>query len=94
MKNDPLTGTLVGVLAVSVLLSMFYFYSFVNKTREIRQSQGVLLGIQQRRQIFQALIMDVGEYSQTHPAIDPLLEAAGLKLKSGATAPATKPANK
>ena len=73
---------------------MFYFYSFVNKTREIRQSQGVLLGIQQHRQLFQALIMDVGEYSKTHPAIDPLLEAADLKPKSGATAPAPKPPTK
>jgi hypothetical protein len=94
MKNDPLTGTLVGVLAVSVLFSMFYFYSYVNKTREIRQSQVMLAGINQRRQIFQALIMDVAEYSKTHPAIDPLLEAANLKPKTGATAPATKPANK
>jgi hypothetical protein len=94
MKNDPLTGTLVGVLAVSVLFSMFYFYSYVNKTREIRQSQVLLMNINQRRQVFQALLFDVGEYSKTHPAIDPLLEAANLKPKPGATAPAAKPPTK
>ena len=94
MKSDSLTGTLVGVLAVSVLFSMYYCYSYVSKTREIRQSQIIFAGITQRRQIFQALIYDVAEYSKTHPAIDPLLEAANLKPKSGATAPVAKPATK
>jgi hypothetical protein len=94
MKNDPLTGTLVGVLAVSVLASIFLFYSYVSKTREIRQSQVLLMNINGRRQAFQALLFDVGEYSKTHPAIDPLLEAANLKPKSGATMPAVKPASK
>jgi hypothetical protein len=94
MKSDSLTGTLVGVLAVSVLFSMFYFYSYVNKSREIRQSQIQLGNIQVRRQVFQALLYDVSEYSKTHPAIDPLLEAANLKPKSGATSPAPKPVTK
>ena len=94
MKSDPLTGTLVGVLAVSVLLSGYYFYSYVNKTREIRQSQIMLMNINARRQAMNALVMDVMEYSKTHPAIDSLLEASNLKPKPGATAPApvTKPA--
>ena len=94
MKNDPLTGTLVGVLAVSVLLSGYYFYSYVKNTREIRQSQIVLMNINARRQAMNALVMDVMEYSKTHPAIDPLLEASNLKPKSGAAAPATTPAVK
>ena len=93
MKSDPLTGTLVGVLAVSVLFSGFYFYSFVKNTREIRQSQIVLMNINARRNAMTALVTDVLEYSKTHPNIDPLLEATNLKPKAGAaTAPATKPA--
>jgi hypothetical protein len=90
MKSDPLTGTLVGVLAVSVLLSGFYFYSYVNKTRQIRQNQMMLMSIQARRQGMNALVMDVLEYSKTHPGIDPLLEAANLKPKP--TMPANRPA--
>jgi len=92
MKSDPLTGTLVGVLAVSVLLSGYYFYSYVSKTREIRQSQIVLMNINARRQAMSALVMDVLEYSKTHPAIEPLLEASNLKPKPGAAAPVSKPA--
>ena len=94
MKSDPLTGTLVGVLAVSVLLSGYYFYSYVKNTREVRQSQGVLMNINARRQAMNSLVLDVMEYSKTHPAIDPLLEATGLKPKPGAPAPAAKPATK
>ena len=95
MKSDPLTGTLVGVLAVSVLLSGYFFYSYVSKTREIRQSQMMLMNINARRQAIGALAGDVLEYSKTHPAIDPVLEATGLKPKPGAApAPAAKPATK
>ena len=95
MKSDPLTGTLVGVLAVSVLFSGYYFYSYVSKTREIRQSQVMLMNINARRQAMNALVLDVMEYSKTHPAIDPLLEATNLKPKPGAApAPAAKPATK
>ena len=92
MKSDPLTGTLVGVLAVSVLLSGYFFYTYVRNNREIRQSQAMLMNINARRQAMNALVMDVMEYSKTHPAIDPLLEATNLKPKPGATAPAVKPA--
>ena len=89
MKSDPLTGTLIGVLAVSVFFSGFYCYSYLNKTREIRQSQGVLMNINARRQAMNALVNDVMEYSKTHPAINPVLEAAHLPV-SGSTV--TKPA--
>lgn len=94
MKSDPLTGTLVGVLAVSVLLSGYYFYSYVNKTREIRNSQALLQNISARNQAMTALVMDVLKYSETHPAIDPLLEATSLKAKPGAVpgSPTIKPA--
>ncbi|MFO1489150.1 MAG: hypothetical protein U1F65_11805 [Verrucomicrobiota bacterium] len=93
MKSDPLTGTLVGVLAVSVLLSGYYFYSYVNKTRQMRNSQMIMMNINARRQAITALIGDVMDYRKTHPAIDPLLEASNLLPKSG-PAPAPKPATK
>ena len=87
MKNDPLTGTLVGVLAVSVLASLFFFYSYVSKTRDLRQSQMQMQYITLRRQAINALVIDVMEYEKTHPTIDPLLEQTGLKSKPGAMAP-------
>lgn len=92
MKSDPLTGTLVGVLAVSVLLSGYYFYSYVKNTREIRQSQVLMMNINARRQAINSLVVEVVEYSKTHPAIDPVLEAANIKQKPGAAPAAAKPA--
>lgn len=93
MKSDPLTGTLVGVLCVSVLASIFYFYSYVNKTHELRQVQTQLNFITQREPYIRQMITDVLEYSKTHPAVDPILQGVGLKPKPGA--PVTnKPAGK
>jgi hypothetical protein len=92
MKSDPLTGTLVGVLAVSVLASIFYFYSYVNKTRDLRQTQAQVNYITQRRPYIVQMINEVLEYSKTHPAVDPILESTGIKPKPGASAakPTTK----
>jgi hypothetical protein len=36
--------------------------------------------------MFTMLANDVVEYSKNHPAIDPILEASGLKPKPGAAA--------
>jgi hypothetical protein len=91
MKSDPLTGTLMGVLAVSVLASIFFFYSYVSKTRVMRQSQIQLMNINARRQAINALLIDVMEYRKTHPAIDPLLQDANILPKTGTAAPATSP---
>jgi hypothetical protein len=98
MKNDPLTGTLIGVLAVSVLASIVLFYMYVGKTRDLRQVQALVNMISTRRPYIVQMINEVGEYSKTHPAIDPILESAGLKAKSGAAgtpvAPPAKSATK
>ena len=94
MKSDPLTGTLIGVLAASVLASIVCLYFYAINTREIRQSQFMMMTINARRQAVTALVVDVLEYSKTHPAIDPILEATNIKPKPGAAAPAVKPASK
>jgi hypothetical protein len=91
MKSDPLTGTLVGVLCVSVLASIYYFYAYVSKTHEFRQVQAQFTFIQQREPYVRQMIGEVLEYSKTHPAIEPLLENVGLKPKANAPAqPARK----
>jgi len=98
MKNDPLTGTLVGVLVASVLASIVCLYFFAINTREIRQSQIMMNTIQMKRQAITALVGDLVEYSKTHPGIDKLLEDANIKAKPGAATgnpvPAPKPATK
>jgi hypothetical protein len=93
MKNESLTGLLTGVLALSALVSVGFFYSYVKNTRELRNLQSQVFLINNRRAAVTALAGDVMEYSRQHPAIDPILEAANLKPRT--TAPGTsKPAAK
>jgi hypothetical protein len=87
MKNEPLTGLLTGVLALSALVSVGFFYSYVKNTRELRNLQSQVFLINNRRAAVTALAGDVMEYSKQHPAIDPILEAANLKHRT--TAPGT-----
>jgi hypothetical protein len=83
MKNDPLTGTLTGVLVISVLASIFFFYQFVSKSHQVRDEQGRLnFIVQVRRPGVGQMVMEVLEYSKTHPAIDPILEQTGVKQKA------------
>jgi len=92
MKNDPLTGILTGVLALSALVSVGFFYSYVKDTREMRSLNSQVYLINSRRAAVTSLANDVMEYSKRNPAIDPILEAAGLKPRAAATSgkPATK----
>jgi hypothetical protein len=93
MKNEPLTGLLTGVLALSALVTVGFFYSYVKNTRELRSLQNQVFLINNRRAAVTSLAGDVMEYSKTHPAVDPILEAANLKPRTAASA-TSKPAAK
>jgi hypothetical protein len=93
MKNDPLTGILTGVLALSALVSVGFFYSHVKNTRELNNLNTQVFLINSRRAAVNALIGDVLEYSKRNPSVDPILEASNLKPKSAAPN-ASKPATK
>jgi len=85
---------LICVLAVSVLASIWLFYTYVKKSRDLRQAQTQLNFIVNRRPVIQAMVLETLEYSKTHPAIDPLLESTGIKPKGGAGATAPKSPSK
>jgi len=61
--------------------------------REKRTEYDAYLNDQQSTRGIEALLNDALEYSKKNPAIDPLLEAAGIKPKSGA-AITNKPGSK
>ena len=90
MKNDPLIGTLVGVLALSALASVALCYLYVAKSRELRALQGQVMLVTNRRAAFNALIVDSMEYSKKNSAIDPILVAFGAKTNSAPNKPANK----
>ena len=93
MKNNPLTTILLGVLTISSLASVVLCWLYISNTRQLRTLQAQAASINNNRALINALAIDTVEYSKTHPAIDPILESAGLK--PGKSAPtSTKPATK
>jgi hypothetical protein len=87
MKNSPLTTVLIGVLTVSALASVLLCWSYNSRIRELRQLQTQASMINNNRTMINALANDAVEYSKKNPAIDPILESAGLK--PGKPAPAS-----
>jgi Na+-transporting NADH:ubiquinone oxidoreductase subunit NqrC len=93
MKNNSLTTILLGVLTISALASVVLCWLYISNTRQLRTLQAQAASINNNRALINALAIDTVEYSKTHPAIDPILESAGLK--PGKSAPtSTKPPTK
>jgi hypothetical protein len=90
MKNSPLTTVLLAAVAASALASLVLCNMCISATREFRTLQENALRAQTDLNAVQRLAADAVEYSKGNPGINPILEAAGLKPKSG-PAPGNKP---
>lgn len=84
--------------AIVLLICGIKYY---NQSRAVRSSQVLLTGVsrlQTAQNLTAALLNETVEYSKTHPAIIPTLDAIGGKSSKAAPAPAgipaTKPASK
>lgn len=86
--NNPLSTTVLKVvLVVSLVLSVLFCVQYIMVTREARTLSGQVANINLFRNTLQALANDCLAYSQTNPAINPILESVGLKPRSGAGSP-------
>ena len=101
MKQSPFAKVLLVVLAASAVASVVLCWTYVSNTREVRSLQGQAANVNNSRAVISQLANDAMEYSKRNPAIDPILEGAGLKpgksAPTAAPAPtpsATKPATK
>ena len=94
MKNNPLTTVLLGALTISALLSVGLCWRYISNTRELRSLQAQATIINNNRTVINALANDTVEYSKKNPAIDPILESAGLKPGKAAPTATNKPATK
>ena len=72
------------------LWSVQQCWSYISKSRELRQYQTKLNFIQYRQAGINALASDAVAYSKDHPAIDPILESMGVKQSKAAATNATK----
>ncbi|HEX5222688.1 MAG TPA: hypothetical protein VFZ59_24240 [Verrucomicrobiae bacterium] len=96
MKSNATTTYLNWALIGGAVVLLFCGIKYYNKSKTVRSYQ-VLIGEYNRLQTAQNLVVGLlnesVEYSKTHPAIEPTLEAIGAKPKAGAPAvPTPKPA--
>jgi hypothetical protein len=93
MKNNQLAIMLVCVLLVSALLSAWLTFRYSLSVRRVQRLQPQIAAVANSRNVVQALLNDIGEYSKKNPAILPLLQPVPAP-KSAPLAPAAKPAAK
>ena len=89
MKRNVINSVLTGVLAVSLIASVFFCIRVVNATRDSRKLAFQVRQIQFEQAKIQSLVNECLQYSMSNSAIRPLLESVGLT-----NAPAAKPATK
>jgi hypothetical protein len=93
MKNSPLITVLLAAVTASALASLVLCYMCISSTRELRALQNDAMQFQTKWNVVQRLTADAVEYSKTNPAINPILESAGLKQRS-TPATTTRPATR
>jgi hypothetical protein len=87
MKNSPFNTLLTGVLAASLVLSIYFSWLYFVRTKEIILIQAQLARYQQSHQVLNLLVNDTAEYSRRDPAgFAPIFETLGLKVNRPAAA--------
>ena len=90
--KSPITTFLLAILALSAVLSVVFCVLYVSSTRQLRLLQGQMNFINGRTTSITALANEALEYSKRNSAIDPILEATGLKASKTSPVPTNKPA--
>lgn len=89
--KSPLINVLLAALAVSAVVSICLCWGFISNARELRKLQIDAAMVNNNRAMVNSLANEAVEYAKTHPAMDAIIEAAGLKPgKPAATKPAAK----
>ena len=94
MKNSPLiTLLLVMVCGLSAVV-LFLVIAMELRHRTARKLQPIMANNQNVQNRVNALAADVLEYSKRNPAVDPILQAVGIKPGPPPAALTNKPAGK
>ena len=95
MNKNPLMTFLLAILLISALASVGLCYLCTRNAMRLIELQQQVAFAQSRGAFIAALVKDVVEYSAKNPAVDPILEGAGIQLPKAAANPgATKPGAK
>ena len=90
MNKNALTAVLLAAILISSLASIGFCWAYISEARDLRNLQGQVVTIQNKRAFVAALANEALEYSKRDPRIDPILESAGVKPKTNSPAPANK----
>lgn len=82
MKNQLWTVLLFLVLLLLVLTSSGLAYVYVRSSKKLHTLQAQANVITQYRAAVQSLANEAIEYSKRNPAIDPVLQDIGLKVRN------------
>jgi len=87
MKNSLFNTILTGVLATSLVLSIYFCWLYFVRSKDIILIQSQLARYQQTHQMLNLLVNDTAEYSRRDPAsFAPIFETIGLKVNRAAAA--------
>lgn len=82
MKSKSWTTPLTLMVGLSALASVLLCLQEISYTREFRSLQRQTLLINNRRQVMNALATDLVQYGRQNPAILPLLQSVGVKIRT------------
>jgi hypothetical protein len=100
MKNNLAATVLVGLVGVLAAVAFFLTLAYVRVTGRTPQLQAQIDEANRSVALVQSLAGEIVAYSQRNPAIDPLLQQFGLKVRTASplapapavpTAPAPAP---
>ena len=91
MKNSKLTSLLLGITAVSAIVSILLLGASQAYVRQLAGLRNEAVLMQNSRPLIASLAAELNEYAKKNPSLDPILIAAGLKQ---GTAPVVKPPTK
>lgn len=85
MNRDPVTAILSGALIISVVLTAGLCYAYLHVSQNNQQAQRQVALLNARRNLMQPLAAECLEFSRRHPSIIPVLQALGVRSRTGET---------
>jgi hypothetical protein len=90
MKDNSFAALLIGVLALGALVTASLSFVYVTNAKKLRTLQFQAAVINQNRAIIRDLVAESVEYSKRNPAMEPIIESVGIKLKGAVSQPNSK----
>jgi hypothetical protein len=94
MKSNPTATILNWALAIALIVLFVGGVQYFFRTREVRSLQIQMSNFQNKQVLANTFVNEVMEYSKRNPAIDSVLESAGLKLAKAVSTGTNKSATK